>query len=142
MTAEELSLTVEDANLRLPLVRAIVRDAVDLKADVLARQDRLLELRERYPDKEEDQSPYSEEVQDMELSLQADENRIGGFADELEEVGAELMDAETGLVEFASTLDGRPVRLSWMYDEPAVTFWRSEDDQPVDRKPLELTEAG
>lgn len=142
MTAEEVNFTVEDANLRLPLVRAIVRDAVDLKADVLARQDRLLELRERYPDNEEDQSPYSEEVQDMEQSLQADENRIGGFADELEEVGAELMDAQTGLVEFASTLDGRSVRLSWMYDEPTVSFWRDQDDLPVDRKPLELTEAG
>ena len=139
---EDLLLTVDEANLRLPLVRAIVKDAVDLKTDVLARQDRLLELRERYPDNDEDQSPYSEEVQDMERSLQADENRIGLYADELEEVGAELMDAQIGLVEFASTLDGEPVRLSWMYDEPLVCFWRSEADAPIDRKPLELTEAG
>lgn len=139
---EDLTLTVDEANLRLPLVRAIVKDAIDLKADVLARQDRLLELRERYPDNDDDRSPYSEEVQDMERSLQADENRIGLFADELEEVGAELMDAETGLVEFASTLDGEPVRLSWMYDEAHVCYWRSETDEPIDRKPLELTEAG
>lgn len=139
---EDLTLTVDEANLRLPLVRAIVKDAIDLKADVLARQDRLLELRERYPDNAEDRTPYSEEVQDMERSLQADENRIGLFADELEEVGAELMDAQTGLVEFASTLDGEPVRLSWMYDEPHVCFWRSQTDEPIDRKPLELTEAG
>lgn len=139
---EDLMLTVDEANLRLPLVRAIVKDALDLKTDVLARQDRLLELRERYPNNDEDQSPYSEEVQDMERSLQDDENRIGLFADELEEVGAELMDAQSGLVEFASTLDGQPVRLSWMYDEPLVCFWRSEADAPIDRKPLELTEAG
>lgn len=142
MSAGETVFSVEDANLRLPLVRAIVRDAVGLKQDVLARQDRLLELRERYPEKEDETSPYSEEVQDMEKSLAADEHRIVEFAEELEAVGAELMNAESGLVEFDSVLDGRPVRLSWKFDEPEVCFWREEDDEPIDRKPLQLTEAG
>jgi len=142
MSAGETVLTVEEANLRLPLVRAIVKDAVGLKQDVLARQDRLIELRERYPEKDDEASPYSEEVQDMEKSLHADEQRIAGFATELEDVGAELMNAEQGLVEFDSVLEGRPVRLSWKFDEPEVCFWREEDDEPIDRKPLQLTEAG
>ena len=139
---ETETLTVEDANRRLPLVRAIVQDAIGLKADVVARRERLEDLRERYPDEDDDVSPYSEEVLEMQQSVLADEFRIDGFAEELEQVGAELIDAETGLVEFASTLDGLPVRLSWLFDEPEVGFWRAEDDKPINRKPLELTEAG
>ncbi len=140
MTTEDSILmlpTVDDANQRLPLVRAIVRDAMELKADVLARQDRLLDLRERYPDEDGAESTYSEEVLQMEESLEADEIRIDEFAQELQQVGANLVDPASGLVEFASILDSQPIRLSWMYDEPVVSFWRSEDDDPADRKPLE-----
>ena len=137
MTADDPNLTVEEANQRLPLVRAIVRDAIELKADVLARQDRLLELRERYPGENDEKSPYSEEVLQMEESLEADEIRIDDFVQELQEVGANLVDAGSGLVEFASTLDGQSAWLSWMYDEPDVSFWRSDGDEPADRKPLE-----
>jgi hypothetical protein len=140
MTTEETVFTVEGVNLRLPLVRAIARDAVELKRDIVQRQDRLLELRERYPEQDGDCSPYSDEVLQMEESLEADEIRVDELVGELSQVGADLVDAESGLVEFASVLDGVPVRLSWMYDEPEVGFWRSMDDGPADRKPLELSE--
>ena len=140
MTAEDIVLTVEDANRRLPLVRAIVRDAVELKSDIIGRQDRLLELRERYPELNEDGSPYSEEVLQMEESLEADEIRIDEFVCELSQVGAKLVNAEAGLVEFASSLDGSPVLLSWMFDEPEVGYWRFQDDEPADRKPIALSE--
>lgn len=140
MTTEDSILmlaTVDDANQRLPLVRVIVRDAIELKTDVLARQDRLLDLRERYPDADGETSPYSEEVLQMEESLEADEIRIDELAQELHQVGANLVDPAIGLVEFASTLDSQPIWLSWMFDEPVVSFWRSDSDSPSDRKPLE-----
>lgn len=132
------SYSVEEANSRLPLVRSIVRDIVELKQDVLARQQRLLELRERYPGLDED-SPYAEEVLQMEESLEGDEIRIDDFAAELQQIGAEIVDAESGLVEFASELEGQAVRLSWMPGETEIAFWRSEHDSPTDRKPLLLT---
>lgn len=138
MTAQELVLTVEDANQRLPLVRVIVRDAMALSVDVRARQDRLLELRERYPAEDDDASPYSEEVLQMEESVEDDECRIDGFAAELQQVGAELIDAETGLVEFVSVVNGLPARLSWMPDEQEVGYWRLEGDVPGERKSLQL----
>ena len=134
------TLTIEDANRRLPLVRRIVRDAVELKSDILERQERLLELRELHPELDTDVSPYAEEVLQMEESLEADEIRIDEFTEELVQVGGTLVSAELGLVEFDSVLDGMPIHLSWMYDEAEVGFWRSEADEPVDRKPLQLTE--
>ncbi|MCA9083209.1 MAG: DUF2203 family protein [Planctomycetaceae bacterium] len=134
MTAQEQVLTVEDANRRLPLVRAIVRDLVELSGDVRTRQDRLSEIRERYPSDED--APYSDEVAQMEDHLELDVDRLDAFAAELRQVGAELVDAATGLVEFPSLLDGQAIRLSWMPDEPRIQFWRLEEDDSEDRRPL------
>jgi len=135
MTAEEAILTVQEVNQRLPLIRAIVRDVVDLKADILQRQDRLLVLRELHPVVDSDETPYAEEVVAMEDGLVEDGHRLAAFEDELHIVGAVLIDAQTGLVEFASELDGRSIRLSWMPNESEVTFWREASDAVSDRKP-------
>jgi len=130
-------LTVEDANRRLPLLRAIVRDAMALKADVLGRQDRLLALRERYPGDETDSSPYSEEVLEMEESLEADEIRIDEFIAEVAQIDAVLVDVKQGLVEFSSLVEEQPVWLSWKFGESEVGYWRSEDEASTERKPLQ-----
>ena len=142
MTTHDTTLSLEDANRRLPLVRAIVRDAVQLKGDIIQRHDRLAELRERYPELDSDGESFSEEVLEMEETLEADEIRIDEFAGELQCVGAELVNAAAGLVEFASVLDGMPIRLSWQYDEPEIGYWRSEGDEPADRRPLIVSEQG
>ena len=142
MATEYTVLTVEDVNLRLPLVRAIVRDAVALRSDIIDRQERLLELRERFPDLYSDGTPYSEEVLQMEESVEADEIRIDDYGAELRQVGASLVDSHSGLVEFVSAMDGQPAWLSWKLDEPEVGFWRFESDQPSHRRPLVLTGQG
>ena len=49
MVAEEVLLTVEGVNQRLPLVRTIVRDIMELHRDILMRKQRMASLRERYP---------------------------------------------------------------------------------------------
>ena len=137
--SEHPELTIADANRRLPLVRAIVRDAIQLRADVTSRQERLNALREEYPDLDDD-SPYAEEVLQMEESVENDEVRLDGYAAELKEIGADLVDSDSGLVEFTSTLGDRSVRLSWLFDEPEVAFWRADWETPADRRPLELSE--
>lgn len=136
--AKATGLTLEEANNRLPLVRVITRDARQLKADILLRQSRLHELRAQYPREEEVDSPYAEEVQQMEESIDDDEGRVGELAAELNEIGAILVDAAIGLVEFESVLGGEQIWLSWEYDEPEVTHWRAAGESPDQRRPLVL----
>ena len=131
-------LTLEDANKRLPLVRAISRDAKELKADILMRLKRLQDLRSRKSENVKSDSSNAEEILQVEESIEEDEIRIDELGSELEEIGAHLMDAETGLVEFSSTLDGEEIRLSWLFDEAEVTHWRSLNESPANRKPLVL----
>ena len=133
-------LTIEDANRRLPLVRVIVRDAVELRTDLNSRLERLNDLREEFPRDRSDDSVYSEEVVRMEESIENDEIRIDEFCSELKQIGASLVNAATGLVEFDSTLNGQPVCLSWKYGESEVSWWRFPEDSSEERRPLILTE--
>ncbi|MEZ6061854.1 MAG: DUF2203 family protein [Planctomycetaceae bacterium] len=136
MTAEDIILTVQQVNQRLPLVRAIVRDVVGLKADVVERQSRLQELRDLHPVSESEQTPWAEEVTAMQDGLAEDELRLIVFESELEDVGGILADARVGLVEFASEIDGRSVVLSWLPGESEVSYWRELSDAITERRPL------
>ena len=54
----------------------------------------------------------------------------------LAEEGIILRDAETGLVDFPSTRDGREVFLCWRLGEPGVAFWHGERGGFAGRRPL------
>ncbi|MEZ6125695.1 MAG: DUF2203 family protein [Planctomycetaceae bacterium] len=140
MVFSSIVLSVEDANRRLPLVSAIVRDAMSLKVDVLQRQERLQEVRGAYSVRADDGSPYSDELLSIEQCVEEDRDQIDAFAEELQQLGANLVDALIGLVEFHSLRDGELVLLSWMFGETDVSYWRRLDDDPLDRHLLESVE--
>lgn len=127
MVAEEILLSVEDVNQRLPLVRMIVRDVMELHRDISLRKDRLSALRERHPAADSADSVYEQEVLQMEAELSGDEVRIEGFAQELHQIGGTLTDRASGTVDFPGGLDGGRVRFCWQSDEPEVLFWHPGD---------------
>jgi hypothetical protein len=114
--------TVEEANQRLPLVRAIVTDIVKLYEDVHDRRERLSHVRQSSSGLKTP-SMYSEEVQQIEDELEKDIERLEQFANELEELGVELKDPVMGLVDFRSLLEGREVYLCWRLGEEEITHW-------------------
>ncbi|MBI1312196.1 DUF2203 family protein [bacterium] len=118
--------TVEEANQRLPLVRAIVRDIVDLNRDIEDRRARLHHVRKLRGNS----SPgrlYSDELEQVELDLRNDERRLAGFIQELQELGLDFKDPVRGLVDFPAMLDDRVVYLCWQLGEPDVHFWHELD---------------
>ena len=112
--------TVEDANRMLPLVRAIVADIVELSSDLTERNDRLSIL--QVADREEG-DPYSDEVRQMQLDLEADMDRLQEYVDELAELGVELRSATDGLVDFRTRIDDQEAYLSWKFGEDEVGHW-------------------
>jgi hypothetical protein len=135
--------TLEEANQRLPLVRAIVRDIVELFTDVEQRRLRLVELFERHPPgSKRVASPYTEELEQMQADIQADIERLNQFAHELEELGVELKDPRVGLIDFPTLVDGREAYFCWKLDEPEVGFWHElttgfQGRQPVGQLPAQ-----
>ena len=118
--------TVEEANQRLPLVRAIVADIAKLYEDVQERRERLNHVRQSSSGV---QSPtlYSEEVRHIEEELEKDIERLEGFANELEDLGVELKDPVMGLVDFRTIFEGREVYLCWRLGEEEIAHWHELD---------------
>src|SRR4051794_28427321 len=61
--------------------------------------------------------------------------------DELQLIGVELKDAETGLLDFPAVREGEDVLLCWRVGEEAVEFWHDLEEGFAGRKPIDWGEA-
>ncbi|MEX0703566.1 MAG: DUF2203 domain-containing protein [Planctomycetales bacterium] len=120
--------TVEQANQRLPLVRAIVGDIMQLYREVHERKERLSRIR-HLPgaSSRNEESVYGQEVKQIEDDLEKDILRLEEFVDELKELGVELKDPLAGLIDFPARLEGREVYLCWKHGEDEIAYWHELD---------------
>ncbi len=128
--------TVADANRRLPLIRAIVRDIVELACDLRDRRERLDRILHRPGVGVRSNDAYSEELQHVQDELEEDGRRLEELADELHQLGVELKDPFIGLVDFPTLIGGREAYLCWKLGEEEVGFWHDLDAGYRGRQPL------
>ncbi len=125
--------SVEEANRALPLVKAIVGDIVRHYEQVEELQGRLSRvMSERKHDADD---LYSEELSQTHSELEAQEDRLREYIDELKKLGVELK-SEDGLCDFPSLMDDREVYLCWRLGEPQVAFWHEMEAGFSGRKRL------
>ena len=126
--AKKMYFTLEEANQRLPLVRAIVQDIVDLFRDIQERRERLAHIRQRPgAAHHHEESLYTEELQQTETEIEKDIDRVDAFVDELRQLGAELKDPLSGLVDFLTLIDERDAYLCWKLGEDEIGYWHELD---------------
>ena len=120
--------TVEQANLTLPYVRAIVGDVRERYQAIQQRGRRHNAL------------PKADEElrRSLKSEIRDDARAIHDCMCELEEIGIDLQDYEKGLVHFPTELDGRPILLTWQWDEPSVGYWHEMDDRSHGRRPVPI----
>jgi len=126
--------TPAEANASLPLVRAIVRDIVDLARDIQDRHDRLVRLQGHGKGALGD--AYDEELRLAQVEFERQQERMEEYESELKKLGIELKDYHTGLIDFPCRMDGREVYLCWRLGEPEVGFWHELDAGFAGRKKL------
>lgn len=120
--------TLDEANRRLPLVRAIIEDIVVLFNDVHERRERLLKVRQTSRgNSQNEQSPYEEELDQIERELEKDIQKLDDYVQELRDLGVELKDYSTGLVDFPTMIDGREAYLCWKRGEEEIAYWHELD---------------
>jgi hypothetical protein len=129
------TFTVSEANDSLPLVRRIVADvvrayellseqAVDYK-DVRAIDDRTTDVEDRLNGLKRSMGVLSEEIEN--------------YVAELSEIGCEMKDLKTGLVDFPALMDGRRIFLCFEVGEDRVEFWHEVTEGFAGRRPLPVT---
>ncbi len=111
--------TVQEANSALPLVRAIARDVAELAHDLRERYQRLGRNRPGGAASE----AHQEEMQQMEAELEGAHERMREYEAELRQLGVDLKDPFTGLLDFPAWMEGRPVYLCWRLGEAEVGHW-------------------
>jgi hypothetical protein len=113
--------TVGEANAMLPLLRSILRDVTALAQTLQERQQSLSRVHAKAGGNVRD--VYQEEVEQANAALERDQERMREYELELKNLGVELKDYFTGLIDFYSLRDGREVFLCWRLGEPEVSHW-------------------
>ena len=118
--------TLQQANSTLPLVARIVDDIVGLYRKITAVQQELASDSINPADRES-----------IERVAQQQEQRFEQFVDELSDIGCELKDANTGLVDFIGRHEGREICLCWRQGEARIEFWHDLHTGLAGRKPID-----
>jgi hypothetical protein len=125
----DILFTPDLANATLPLVRAIVADAVDLESRV-AQATQAYRLLKADPGKPQD-ALNAARHELRELVEQRDACRT-----ELRELGVRVGDAARGICDFPARLAGELVYLCWELGEDRVEFFHARDAGFAGRRPL------
>lgn len=126
--------SVAGANAALPLVRAIVHDIAELAHELRDRHERIQRLR----NSETALSPaHQEELDQIVSEFERGQERMEDFERELRQLGVELKDYFTGLIDFRSQMEGREVYLCWRLGEPEVAHWHELDAGFTGRQRIE-----
>jgi len=59
--------------------------------------------------------------------LLPDFDRLDALLHEIQDMGVEVKDLTTGLIDFVGLRDGREVYLCWKYGEDSIQFWHEID---------------
>ncbi len=120
--------TIEQANRTLPLVRRIVSDIITQyrQLEKLSKQRAYLLKKNR-----------KDAVEMFDELARQGSQRLNELIDEVNSVGCELKDWESGQVDFRTLYEGREVCLCWQAGEDSILFWHELYAGPSERKPID-----
>lgn len=121
--------TLEQANSSLPLVRRIVGDVVKTHSEATRLQHQL-------------ERAAASEKAPIEATLERAMHRLEDFVDELSEIGCELKDYQSGLIDFTGRHHGHDVCLCWKLGEERIGYWHELEAGFAGRKPVSMLREG
>ena len=128
--------TLEEVNDLVPKLSVAVKRQLERRSEI---ETLLIQLGRELGDVPERivvDPAYPTDVRDMKRNLvrRIEEYRAGWKA--IEEMGAVLKDARTGLLDFYGTVDGKLVWLCWKYGENEVAHYHALEEGFSGRKPI------
>ena len=120
--------TPEEANNLLEIVRPLVGELMEIGQRVRSRQPEIWSVVEK----------SAGNGGNPELSrMLPDFDRLDVIIHQLQDMGIEVKDLGTGLIDFPALRDGRVVFLCWKYDEESIRFWHEVDAGFAGRQPID-----
>jgi hypothetical protein len=117
------------ANAALPLVRPIAED-------IARHHARLAELTRAYEKKRREPDAPQLELNETRAAIAAAKSEHDACIAELVDIGVQVKDAATGLVDFPGELDGEPVLFCWLLGEERVEYFHTAAEGFGGRRPI------
>jgi hypothetical protein len=121
----------DEATALLPVLRPLLLEMRELFHELVELQQRFAALTPRMRG-----NGSIAEATSLAAAMERAANRLRERFDAVTELGVEIKDIETGLVDFPSPRDGRVVYLCWLVDEASIDYWHELDAGFRGRRPL------
>ena len=127
--------TLERANAALEQVRPLTERMVDHRREVAVLLSRRAELTSTIAGNGGDLDPGELARVEAEIAEQA--KGVARCVNEIHGLGAQVKDADEGLVDFPALRGGEKVLLCWKLGEDDIAFWHGLEEGFAGRKPVE-----
>jgi hypothetical protein len=125
--------TREEAEALLPEISAVLRKIKEKRSAMREQEKELAALEARARGNGHD---LHERITRLQVELTRLVQVLRALITQLEEFGCELKDSETGLIDFLSLREGRPVYLCWRLGEERINYWHELQAGFIGRQPL------
>ncbi|HEX3435791.1 MAG TPA: DUF2203 domain-containing protein [Pseudacidobacterium sp.] len=130
------TFTLDEAQLLLPVLESLLKRAIEGKKAAEEVEARLQALRQRIflsGGMQVNILTIARQRAEMEKSVQQAKDAVA----EIDSIGVQVKDLETGLLDFPCAIDGEIVLLCWKMGESRIDFWHTVDAGFRGRQPLD-----
>jgi hypothetical protein len=130
------TFTLDEAQALLPVLEALLKHAIEDKQAAKEAESSLTELARRIyfsGGMKVDVSGVVRQRTEMEAHLQ----RVRECTTEIESIGVQVKDLDSGLLDFPCRLDNQVVLLCWRMGELAIQHWHTVEAGVEGRQPLD-----
>jgi hypothetical protein len=136
MDFEGKHFTLEEAQSLLPVLESLLKQAITAKQGLEEIQEEMQAMRRRIFLA----GGMFLNVEELRRQRNAHEQHVQRAKDslaEIEAIGVQVKDLETGLLDFPCLVDGETVLLCWKMGEERIEYWHTLDSGFRGRKPVD-----
>jgi hypothetical protein len=130
------TFTLDEAQSLLPIVEALLNRAIEAKEALVGLEGEQQELLRRiflsgglFLDRAA--------VKKRRITMAALLQRAKDSLQEIDAIGVQVKDLDTGLLDFPCVIEGETVLLCWKRGEPRIAFWHGMEDGFRGRQPID-----
>jgi hypothetical protein len=130
------TFTLDEAQALLPIVEALLNRAIEAKEALAGLEEEQQKLLRRI---------FSSggmlvdlaAIKKRKITMAALVQRAKDSLQEIDAIGVQVKDLDTGLLDFPCILEGETVLLCWKRGEPRIAFWHRVEDGFPGRQPID-----
>jgi len=130
------TFTLDEAHSLLPVLESLMRRAIDAKQDAEQVEARLGDLARRIYHSGGMRVDVGA-VARMRAELEGHQKVVGESIAEIDSIGVQVKDIESGLLDFPCRVDDQVVLLCWRMGETAIEHWHTVEAGFKGRQPLD-----